>query len=211
MHVVVQSSETSGSQKEWIVTLGGLPARPSVPPPGRRDGRCPRHMNRFGAPASSAGTPRIRPLTPSNGPLCCVHIKPHLTMQARATMQRSAAPRRAAATSRRLTVSVQNANVLIANTKGGGHAFIGLYLAKELMKRGHKITILNDGDQVSQGSCTGASGDPRILTRPIICRLGRAAAAHWRDRGHRSRRMDASTDLGWCGALNMRRRPRWGR
>ncbi|KAG2448836.1 hypothetical protein HYH02_006187 [Chlamydomonas schloesseri] len=48
--------------------------------------------------------------------------------------------------SRRLTVSVMNSNVLIANTKGGGHAFIGLYLAKELLKKGHKVTILNDGD-----------------------------------------------------------------
>lgn len=50
--------------------------------------------------------------------------------------------------SRALSVKVQNANVLIANTKGGGHAFIGLYLAKELLKKGHKVTIMNDGDEV---------------------------------------------------------------
>jgi len=38
-------------------------------------------------------------------------------------------------------------NVLIINTKGGGHAFIGLHLAQNLMSSGHKVTILNDGDQ----------------------------------------------------------------
>ena len=31
---------------------------------------------------------------------------------------------------------------------GGGHAFIGLYLAKQLLKDGHSVTILNDGDEV---------------------------------------------------------------
>lgn len=36
------------------------------------------------------------------------------------------------------------------NTKGGGHAFIGLYLAKELLNKGHDVTIFNDGDQVDQ-------------------------------------------------------------
>lgn len=41
---------------------------------------------------------------------------------------------------------VRNENVLIANTKGGGHAFIGLYLARKLTGAGHKVTILNDGD-----------------------------------------------------------------
>lgn len=41
---------------------------------------------------------------------------------------------------------VRNENVLIANTKGGGHAFIGLYLARKLVSEGHKVTILNDGD-----------------------------------------------------------------
>lgn len=60
--------------------------------------------------------------------------------------------RRAVGTAgRRLTVKVMNSNVLIANTKGGGHAFIGLYLAKELLKKGHKVTIMNDGDSVSKG------------------------------------------------------------
>lgn len=47
-----------------------------------------------------------------------------------------------------MPVVVRNDNVLIINTKGGGHAFIGLYLARELMKKGHKVSILNDGDPV---------------------------------------------------------------
>eukprot|EP00983_Pelagomonas_calceolata_P089896 1157357-Pelagomonas_calceolata.AAC.6 len=42
---------------------------------------------------------------------------------------------------------------------GGGHAFIGLHLAQELLKRGHTVTICNDGDNVSPpgrqtSSCT---------------------------------------------------------
>jgi hypothetical protein len=32
---------------------------------------------------------------------------------------------------------------------GGGHAFIGLYLAKQLLSDGHSVTILNDGAKVS--------------------------------------------------------------
>jgi nucleoside-diphosphate-sugar epimerase len=41
-------------------------------------------------------------------------------------------------------------SVLIANTKSGGHAFIGLHLAKQLLSAGHQVTILNDGDQAKQ-------------------------------------------------------------
>ena len=40
-------------------------------------------------------------------------------------------------------------SVLIINTKGGGHAFLGLYLARELLAAGHKVSILNDGDKVT--------------------------------------------------------------
>lgn len=43
-------------------------------------------------------------------------------------------------------------NCLVVNTKGGGHAFIGLYLAKELMAKGHTVTIMNAGDQAKVGS-----------------------------------------------------------
>lgn len=48
---------------------------------------------------------------------------------------------------RRAVVDVRNDNVLIVNTKGGGHAFLGLHLAKKLVADGHSVTILNDGDQ----------------------------------------------------------------
>ena len=53
-----------------------------------------------------------------------------------------------AARGRALSAQVRADNVLIANTKGGGHAFIGLHLAKELLDGGHSVTILNDGDEV---------------------------------------------------------------
>ena len=41
---------------------------------------------------------------------------------------------------------MRNENALIVNTKGGGHAFLGLHLAKKLVADGHSVTILNDGD-----------------------------------------------------------------
>ena len=56
----------------------------------------------------------------------------------------------AARSGRSLCANVQAGNVLIANTKGGGHAFIGLHLAKQLLDSGHSVTILNDGDEVSR-------------------------------------------------------------
>ena len=43
-------------------------------------------------------------------------------------------------------VSVRADSALIVNTKGGGHAFLGLHLAKKLLADGHSVTILNDGD-----------------------------------------------------------------
>jgi nucleoside-diphosphate-sugar epimerase len=49
-------------------------------------------------------------------------------------------------------VQVRADKCLIVNTKGGGHAFIGLYLAKELLAKGHDVTIFNDGDAVSKRS-----------------------------------------------------------
>ncbi|WIA31603.1 hypothetical protein OEZ86_002490 [Tetradesmus obliquus] len=51
------------------------------------------------------------------------------------------------AASRRSAVVVRADKCLIVNTKGGGHAFIGLHLAKELLAKGHDVTIFNDGDQ----------------------------------------------------------------
>jgi hypothetical protein len=49
---------------------------------------------------------------------------------------------------RKLAVTVRAEKVLIVNTKGGGHAFIGLHLARALIRDGHAVTILNDGDEV---------------------------------------------------------------
>lgn len=57
---------------------------------------------------------------------------------------------------------------LIVNTKGGGHAFIGLYLAKELVAKGHEVTIFNDGDQVLTDP-TAAYLVPHMLV--VICGL----------------------------------------
>lgn len=51
------------------------------------------------------------------------------------------------AAGRSLAVQVRDDSVLIVNTKGGGHAFLGLHAAKKLLAQGHKVTILNDGDQ----------------------------------------------------------------
>ncbi len=45
-------------------------------------------------------------------------------------------------------------SVLIINTKGGGHAFLGLYLARRLLKDGHTVSILKDGDEV-RSHCLG--------------------------------------------------------
>ena len=45
---------------------------------------------------------------------------------------------------------VVSENCLIVNTNSGAHAFIGLHLAHALLKKNHKVTILNNGDQVNQ-------------------------------------------------------------
>lgn len=77
---------------------------------------------------------------------------------------------------RRPAVDIRNENVLIVNTKGGGHAFLGLHLAKKLISSGHNVTILNDGDQgklaaktpFSEYGSTGASvvwGSPTDVSR----------------------------------------------
>ena len=50
-------------------------------------------------------------------------------------------------TSRALRLRCDASSCLIVNTKGGGHAFIGFYLAKELLKKGHTVTLMNDGDK----------------------------------------------------------------
>ena len=76
----------------------------------------------------------------------------HLTMHTSKFAGTKLAPRRpqCAVLSRRGVWSSPRADsVLIINTKGGGHAFLGLYLAKELLAAGHKVSILNDGDKVA--------------------------------------------------------------
>ncbi len=49
--------------------------------------------------------------------------------------------------SARRQVQVRADSALIVNTKGGGHCFLGLHLAKKLIKDGHSVTIMNDGDE----------------------------------------------------------------
>lgn len=73
----------------------------------------------------------------SPGFLSCTHaLRPRVQSQRRATQLR-----------------VVSERVLIANTKGGGHAFIGLHLAQQLLQAGHEVTILNDGDEVRLPRC----------------------------------------------------------
>jgi hypothetical protein len=50
---------------------------------------------------------------------------------------------------RQVTVEAKGKKVMIVNTKKGGHAFLGLYLAKRLLGKGYSVTIFNDGDSVS--------------------------------------------------------------
>jgi len=52
------------------------------------------------------------------------------------------------AVSRRVAVRVRADKCLIVGTKGGGHAFISLHLAKELISKGHDVTIFQQGEQV---------------------------------------------------------------
>lgn len=94
-------------------------------------------------------------------------------VHSRAEQQRRAFTPAVKSASRRPTVEVRADNCLIVNTKSGGHAFIGLYLAKELLAKGHTVTILNDGDQVGNGKdhnalrmhvCHAFSADPSYLT-----------------------------------------------
>ena len=76
---------------------------------------------------------------------------------------------RAAPRSRSAGLTCRADSVLIANTKGGGHAFIGLHLARKLLDKGHSVTILNDGDEVGRG---GWGGRGRGRAMPRAARLG---------------------------------------
>lgn len=57
-------------------------------------------------------------------------------------LQRSQGLSRARAAPRARAVRCQAFKTLIVNTKGGGHAFIGYYLAKALSQKGHEVTIM---------------------------------------------------------------------
>ena len=59
---------------------------------------------------------------------------------------------------------VVSERVLIANTKGGGHAFIGLHLAQQLLSKGHEVTILNDGEEVGRSGSRSGSSDRSMWT-----------------------------------------------
>jgi len=108
-------------------------------------------------------------------------------MSAQLTMHSSArfagtklAPRRHAAVSRRGVWAGPRADsVLIINTKGGGHAFLGLNLAKELLAAGHKVSILNDGDKVALPlpPCQPPSAISLHGQRPLQLRSKRTPAA----------------------------------
>eukprot|EP00884_Botryococcus_braunii_P000837 jgi/Botrbrau1/10754/Bobra.180_2s0019.1 len=63
----------------------------------------------------------------------------------RLTVSRAHSP--AAKLGRNCRLIVLAENVLIVNTKGGGHAFIGLFLAEQLLAARHSVTILNDGEE----------------------------------------------------------------
>jgi hypothetical protein len=90
---------------------------------------------------------------------------------------RSAASR-APSSSRRTSVRVRADKCLITTTKGGGHAFISLYLARELLNKGHDVTIFQQGDQV---------------------RLGRAIAAQWAAGAGQSSSSDLEREREWAG------------
>ena len=53
-----------------------------------------------------------------------------------------------------MRLAARSDSALIINTKGGGHAFLGLHLARRLLQDGHSVSILNDGDEVNSHSCT---------------------------------------------------------
>jgi hypothetical protein len=72
-----------------------------------------------------------------------------MAMQLKANAAGRAASLRPHPASRRVSVRVRADKCLIASTKGGGHAFISLYLAKELINKGHDVTIFQQGEQVS--------------------------------------------------------------
>ena len=83
------------------------------------------------------------------------------------------APRPRRAVAARRAVDVRADSCLILNCTGGGHAPLGLHLAKKLLADGHSVTILNDGDPVSGGERHVARG---TCVRLLYLAAGAAAA-----------------------------------
>jgi hypothetical protein len=111
---------------------------------------------------------------------------------------RATAPRRPA---RGAPLVCRADSVLIANTKGGGHAFLGLHLARKLVADGHSVTILNDGEEVRGnggfvGAGKGRKSKPhaRFLVRAPRPRVYHASSPH-------AASVDArpTTQAGTCG------------
>lgn len=71
-----------------------------------------------------------------------------MAMQLKSSTAGRAACLRPRSVSRRVAVRVRADKCLIVSTKGGGHAFISLYLAKELVNKGHDVTIFQQGEEV---------------------------------------------------------------
>lgn len=70
--------------------------------------------------------------------------------------------------SRRVAVTVRADKCLIVNTKGGGHAFIGYHLAKQLVAKGHDVTIFNDGDQAKLAAKAPFSQYPALKGVQVV-------------------------------------------
>ena len=71
--------------------------------------------------------------------------------------------------------------------QGGGHAFIGYHLAKQLVAKGHDVTIFNDGDEVSAHSPGLLQRRGERRERPRV-----ASITHGAHRPHGGRRPASS-------------------
>jgi hypothetical protein len=71
-----------------------------------------------------------------------------MAMQLKSSTAGRAACLRPQSVSRRVSVRVRADKCLIVSTKGGGHAFISYYLARELVNKGHDVTIFQQGEEV---------------------------------------------------------------
>jgi hypothetical protein len=143
----------------------GHSSEPPIPAlaPGRAPAR-PGTKMRLSPPAGRLS----RPPHPLPRPPCANARTMHSTaVRPRAFANRTTV--RPFSVARTLSVSVRAEKVLIVNTKGGGHAFIGLHLAKQLTSKGHSVTILNDGDEVSRWRRAGRQRAAPRAVKPGPC------------------------------------------